>query len=71
MIKMLSRSYRERLRKEKHEAELKHALATKVSSYEIKAKNDETQFTVIELDGRKMLVHKEHITIHDVTAYSA
>jgi hypothetical protein len=70
MFKWLSSSFREQRRKEKHELDLKRALAAKVARYDLKSKQDETNFTMIELDGRKMLVYKEQITIQDVGAYS-
>jgi hypothetical protein len=70
MFKWLSQAFGEKRRKEQHERMLRRALSEKIARYEIKAKNDQTNFTLVEVDGRKMLVHKEKGAVEGKTAYS-
>lgn len=55
---------------EKHEKQLKKALAEKcadVGSQYVSHEEDETQYTVMTINGKSIKVKKEEITIESVT----
>jgi hypothetical protein len=79
MFSRLFADRREKKRKEEHERELKERLAKKFARYEAeKALKEETarsvaddttdvrDYTEIVVNGKKLRVAKEHITIHDL-----
>lgn len=56
--------------KEEHEKQLKKALAEKcadVGSQYVSHEEDETQYTVMTINGKSIKVKKEEITIESVT----
>lgn len=68
MIGWISKKHNENKRREAHERQLKKSLAEKIAQYERSRNNliDNSQvedFTEILIDGKKLLVAKEQITI--------
>ena len=60
----------EKKRKEEHEKELKQALAQKcadVGSQYASHKEDETEYTIVTINGESIRVKKEEITIESFT----
>ena len=60
----------EKKRKEEHEKELKQALAQKcadVGSQYASHKEDETEYTIVTINGESIRVKKEEITIESYT----
>lgn len=60
----------EKKRKEEHEKELKKALAQKcgdVGSQYASHKEDETEYTIVTINGESIRVKKEEITIESFT----
>ena len=71
MIDWLSKKQREKKRKEARELELRNSLAQKVSHFqqshvETADESDEQDFTELLIDGVRLRVAKEEITILDV-----
>ena len=68
MIDWISKKHREKKRREAHEWQLKKSLAEKVSQYEQSRSNSidnslVDDFTEVFIDGKKLRVAKEQITI--------
>lgn len=71
MIDWLSKKQREKKRKEVRELELRNSLAQKVSHFqkshvETADESDEEDYTHLLIDGVRLRVAKEEITILDV-----
>lgn len=71
MIDWLSKKQREKKQKEAHELELRNSLAQKVSQFEQSYSRatggfDGEDFTDLLIDGVRVRVAKEEITIYDV-----
>ena len=72
MFDLISRKQREKQRKEAHEKALRESLAEKISRYE-KTRADEAghdddgqDFTELRVNGKKLRVAKQEITVTDV-----
>ena len=68
MIDWISKKHREKKRREAHEWQLKKSLAEKISQYEQSRSNSidnslVDDFTEVFIDGKKLRVAKEQITI--------
>jgi hypothetical protein len=64
------KAHLEKKRKEEHEKELKKALAQKcgdVGSQYASHKEDETEYTIVTINGESIRVKKEEITIESFT----
>jgi hypothetical protein len=71
MFKLFSQNSRDKKLKAEREAALKKSLADKLARYDERRENsDDSDFTLITIHGRKRLVRKQEITIHDQTALS-
>lgn len=71
MIDWISKKQREKKRRDEHEQALRQSLAEKVSRYEnaqseTGAGGKPQDFTELFIDGKKMRVAKEEITVTDV-----
>ena len=66
MIGWLSKKHRDKKRREAQEQELKKSLAEKVRKYEEPATNPADDFTELLINGEKLRVAKQQITITDV-----
>ena len=66
MLDWISKIRRDRKRRDAHEQELKRTLANKVSKYEYSAETTDNEFTEITIDGKKLRITKEHITLNDL-----
>ena len=67
----LFKNRQEKQRREAHELALKQSLKDKLSSYQerlLTGESEDTDFTEITLDGNKVQVRKNSITIHDLTS---
>lgn len=70
MIGWISKKHKEEKRREAHERQLKKSLAEKISQYERSYSNSidnspEDNFTEVFIDGKRLRVTKEQITIKD------
>ena len=68
MIDWISKKHREEKRREARERQLKKSLAEKISQYERSCSNSidnspEDDFTEVFIDGKRLRVTKEQITI--------
>ena len=66
------KEHQEKKRKAQREKELKKALAEKcaeVGNEYVSHKEDETEYTVVTINGETIRVRKEEITIHSVTNF--
>lgn len=68
MIEWISKKHREQKRREAHERQLKKSLAKKISRYEQTRGNSgdnppAEDFTEVLIDGKKLRVAKQQITI--------
>ena len=66
------KEHKEKKLKEEHERALKKALAEKCAHMDLKYVShdeDETQYTIITINGKTIKVKKEDITIESVTRY--
>ena len=68
MIDWISKKRREEKRREAHERQLRKSLAEKISRYEQSRSNSidkppENDFTEVFIDGKKLRVAKQQITI--------
>ena len=68
MIDWISKKRREDRRKAAQEEQLRKSLATKVSKYQPIDTPSQDDYTEITIDGTKLQVVKEHITIYDLYA---
>jgi len=68
MLDWISRKRRDKKRSEAHEKELKRSLAEKVSKYEILNNEPKNDFTELVINGKKLRVAKEQITLTDPKA---
>ena len=66
MISWISKKNQDRKRQEEDEQKLRTSLAEKVSQYEKHLGIDTNDHTEIFIDGKKLRVPKEQITIRDV-----
>jgi hypothetical protein len=66
MIDWISKKRRDKKHREAQEQRLRKSLAEKVSQYEESASNPKDDFTELFIDGEKLRVAKEQITITDV-----
>ena len=74
MFSQFFKDRKEKKQKEEHELKLKKALAEKFSNYDSSPaksetttpKSDQTDYTTITLNGQKLRVAKEQITIYDI-----
>ena len=64
MFDWFSSQRREQKRKDAHEKELKKTLASKVAHYEKYADSAHDDFTEVAINGKKVRVAKEQITIN-------
>jgi hypothetical protein len=64
MFDWFSRQCREQNRKDAHEKELKKTLASKVAHYEKYVDSAHDDFTEVAINGKKVRVAKEQITIN-------
>jgi len=65
MLDRLFKNRKERKQKDLQEQELKKSLAEKVSKYEQHDDTTNTDYTNITIDGKKLRVAKEHITLNE------
>jgi len=65
MFDWISKERRDKKRSETHEKELKKSLAEKVSKYEYLEKEPKNDFTELVINGKKLRVAKEQITLTD------
>lgn len=71
MFELISKKQRDKTRKEAHEKALRDSLAEKISRYE-KSRSDQTghddgqDFTELCVNGKKLRVAKQEITVKDV-----
>ena len=65
MFDWISKKRRDKKRSEAHEKELKKSLAEKVSKYEFVNKEPKNNFTELVINGKKLRVAKEQITLTD------
>lgn len=71
MIDWISKKQRDKKRKEAHEQALRKSIAEKISRYEdartdSAADADDQDFTELYVDGKKVRVAKQQITVTDV-----
>ncbi len=66
MFDWFSRQRREQKLKDAHEQELKKTLASKVAHYEKYVDSADDEFTEVAINGKKVRVAKEQITINDL-----
>ena len=66
MIDWISKKHRDKKLRETQEQQLRKSLAEKVSQYEEPSNNPIDDFTEVFLDGEKLRVAKQQITITDV-----
>lgn len=66
MFDWLSRQRREKKRNEAHEIELKKSLASKVAHYQKCVESADDEFTEVAINGKKVRVAKQQITISDL-----
>ncbi len=66
MFDWFSRQSREQKSKDAHEKELKKSLASKVAHYEKYVEPADDDFTEVAVNGKKVRVAKEQITINGI-----
>jgi preprotein translocase subunit YajC len=66
MFDWFSSQRREQKRKDAHEKELKKSLASKVAHYEKYVDSADDEFTEVAIDGKKVRVAKQQITINGI-----
>jgi len=66
MIDWISKKHRDKKHREAQEQQLRKSLAEKVSQYEELSGNPIDDYTELFIDGKKLRVAKEQITITDV-----
>ena len=64
MFDLFSRQRRAQKRKDAHEKELKKSLASKIAHYEKHVDSADDEFTEVAIDGKKVRVAKQQITIN-------
>jgi hypothetical protein len=68
MLEWISKKHRDRKRSEAYEQELKKSLADKISKYEYINSEPKNDFTELVINGKKLRVAKEQITLTDPKA---
>lgn len=66
MFDWLSMQRKEQKRKDAHEQELKKSLASKVAHYKKYIEPADDDFTEVAIDGKKVRVAKQQITINGI-----
>ena len=66
MIEWISKKHRDKKHREVHELKLRKSIADKVSQYEEPSDDPIDDFTELFINGEKLRVAKEQITITDV-----
>jgi hypothetical protein len=66
MIDWISKKHRDKKHREAQEQQLRKSLAKKVLKYEEPSSNPIDDFTELFIDGEKLRVAKEQITITDI-----
>ena len=66
MFGWMSKKHRDKKRREAQEQQLRKSLAEKVSKYEEPSSNPIDDFTELFINGEKIRVAKEQITVTDV-----
>ncbi|MDH3629953.1 MAG: hypothetical protein OER98_02435 [Gammaproteobacteria bacterium] len=66
MFDLFSRQRREQKRNDAHEKELKKSLASKVAHYKKHVEPADDDFTEVAVNGKKVRVAKEQITINGI-----
>lgn len=70
MIDWISKKHRDKKQREAQEQRLRKSLAEKISQYEEPSGNPIDDYTELFVDGKKLRVAKEQITITDVLTES-
>lgn len=66
MLDWIYKKQREKKRKDAHERALKKTIAEKIARYEKNNESDEDEFTEVAIEGKKVRVAKEQITINGI-----
>ncbi len=67
MLEWISRQHRDARRQAQQEAELKKSRAEKVQRFQASPKPENRRYTVLTINGKKLRVPKEQITIEAVS----
>ena len=67
MIEWVSKKHRDQKRKAEQETALKKSLAEKVQRFQSLRKSENTGYTMLTINGKRLRVLREHITIQAVS----